>query len=208
MPAKNKRDIIVAAEFEAQDLGVPFKVVLFNSVRQVINTDTGEVEKIIIPNIRGLMQKIAMTRIAIPQKLSGSEVKFIRRAFKLKASQLSEKIGVTAEHFSRCESGERVLSPGAEKCLRISALLEHYKLPDNVDDLISGNEEAKEKIELFYRALFNVQNIMNEMHIVPAFNANETLCLGFKIADDSGKDLFDEDPDADWLDKEPICLAA
>ncbi len=204
MPATDQLKVVVLTEFDAQDLGTPFKVLLFDSVKQYVNCKSGKVERTIIPNLRGLVQKIALTRIIYPQKLSGQELRFIRKAVGIQASKLAEKIGVTPEHLSRCEAGERVLSSGAEKCLRVAVLLNHFTLPPTDDCEVE--ECLQNKIESFQKTLLNVQAIINEMNIIAVSDVNDQLVLGFKIDPSTSTDLFD-DPDADWLDQ-PSALAA
>ncbi len=199
MPAKKKPgEVSVLPEYVADNLGVPFKVVLVKSVKQITNKETGEVDQIVIPNLRGLLQQIALSRILIPRKLSGKDIKFIRKALPIKAGQLAEKIGVTPEHLSRCEAGERALSLGTEKCLRIAVLLEQCRLPDQVKHLCEKDGSVRKRVEVFEKALCKIESIINGMTIPAAYNSEDELCLSFRTVPKPEKSLFDEDIEADW----------
>ena len=139
---------IVLLEYEAENLGTPFKVILKNSVRQKLN-DKGEVEKTIIPNPKGLLHQIAITRLIHSRKLSGADIKFIRKSLRIKAKELAEMISVTPEHLSRCESNDRVLSPGLEKCMRLSIIIDTLRLPDEAEDVCKNDSEKRKNFRKF-----------------------------------------------------------
>lgn len=194
------RQSVVLPEYVAENLGAPFKVILVNSVEQITN-ETGAVEQIKIPNLRGLLKQIAATRVLVNRKLSGKDIKFIRKALPVKASTLAEKIGVTPEHFSRCESGDRALSSGTEKCLRIAILLELFKLPDCVGEVCEQNEMLKRKVDAYTKAMSRICSIINSMKIPAAHDPSEALCLSFTV--ERQESLFNED-DADWTDNQSL----
>ena len=193
-----KMEPVILPEFEARDLGIPFKVLLIDSVKEIRNPSTGEVEKTIIPNITGLMKCAAITRIAVPRKLCGPEIKFIRKALKVSAKSLAEKIGVTPEHLSRCEAGERVLSTGAEKCLRISVLMDKLTITDKMNKVCEKNEKAADLLIKLKKALSEIEGILSDMPITSAHDIEDELVFHFSIANKSSEDLFKEDLDADW----------
>lgn len=207
MPTTERKKIIRLAEFSAVDLGIPFEVTLLDSVKQVINPKTGEVEKTIIPNVPGLLKCVAMSRILLARKLSGSELKFIRKAFKMPAKTLADKIGVTPEHLSRCESGERVLSAGAEKCLRISVFVSNSKLPENIEEFTAGDDELARHLEIYRGAFSRISKILDEMKIDSAHLAGDELSLAFRAHSEEDKDLFADDKNADWFQGEILKAA-
>jgi len=201
MTTTRKHQIKVVNEYLATDLGVPFEVVLLNSVKQLIDEETGEVQRVIIPNFRGLMKCIAITRILNARKLSGNEIKFVRKAFKLPAKHVAEMIDVTPEHLSRCESDQRLLSASAEKCFRVSVFLEQFKVLDKLDNLCEKNEELLEKVEKVREAMTKIGIIIGEMKISSAFSL-EPLVFKFHTVSEAEGDLFEDDPNADWLSNE------
>jgi len=208
MTTAETHQIIVLPEYEAIDLGVPFKVLLIDSVKQLVDEKTGEVERVIIPNFRGLIKCVATTRILAPRKLSGIEIKFIRKAFKLPSKAVAEMIGVTPEHLSRCESTERVLSESAEKCFRVSVFLEQFKILEQFDSLCEKNDDLHEKMKSLREAISKVGSIINDMRISAAFDSEEPLVFSFSVYSPTETDLFD-DPNADWhSDDHNRCIAA
>lgn len=199
---------IVLPEFIPDNLGAPFKVVLKDSVRQLVDEETGEVQKTIIPNPRGLLQRIAITRLVWPRKLSGADIKFVRKSLKIKAGVLADMIEVSPEHLSRCESGERVLSPGVEKCLRIALLLEGLKLPDEHELEPGQDEENKELFSRYAEALGRLKAIMRGMTIPSAHDAAEELCLSFYVSKDCRGASSERCDDNEHWNGEEAALAA
>jgi len=207
MTTAKTHQIVTIPEYQATELGVPFNVVLLNSVKQRIDAKTGEVGQVIIPNLRGLIKCIAITRILEPRKLSGSEIRFVRKAFKLPSKHVAEMIGVTPEHLSRCESEERLLSAGAEKCLRVSIFLEQFKILEDIGRICEKGSDLEHKLLLVRDAIKKIGVIIGEMKISPAFDSIP-LTLKFYTAADSENDLFD-DPNADWQPNDKgLALAA
>ena len=94
MTTTGKHQSVVIPEYEASELGVPFKVILLNSVKQLVDENSGQVSQVIIPNLRGLIKCVAIARILNPRKLSGGEIRFVRKAFKLPSKNVAEMIGV------------------------------------------------------------------------------------------------------------------
>lgn len=195
----NGETIAVLPEYIAEHLNAPFKVVLLNSVRQIINKD-GDVVKTIIPNPKGLLHQVAITRLLCPRKLGATDIKFVRKALGIKAIELSDMLSITPEHLSRCEAGERLLSPGLEKCLRLSVLLDTFKLPDGAEEACEGNDSLKDKLEKFRHALRRVQDLIRMMPISSVYDSEEDLVFAFRISKSTESDSADNE-DEDWLDE-------
>lgn len=194
---------VTLAEFFPTNLGAPFEVVLKDSVKQIVIDDTGEVIETLIPNPRGLLHKIALTRLIYPRKMSGQEIRFVRRSLSVKAKHLADMIGVTPEHLSRCEHGDRVLSVGAEKCLRIGLLLDHLTISYDEEKAFQQNEELKQAIGGFKDALGKLKLIISEMSIPSAHDAKEILSLAFRvIRKGDTDDLFETPDEEDWKEEE------
>jgi DNA-binding transcriptional regulator YiaG len=202
MATKKNLKSVTLPEFEPTELGIPFKVMLLESVKQVFNPTTGKVEETIIPNVPGLLRCAATARILESRKLSGPELKFVRKAFKVSAKGLAEKIGVTPEHLSRCEAGERVLSAGAEKCLRISLFLDNHQLPPNIEELADGNEKVEKYVEIYEKAFAKIRNVLNDMNINVAHSIDDELILSFRVSNPLDEDLFEDDLSADWSEND------
>jgi transcriptional regulator with XRE-family HTH domain len=201
MTTKKTYRSMIVPEYVADNLGAPFKVVLVNSVTQVVDDETGEVEKVIVPNVRGLIKCIAMTRIFEPRKLSGEEIKFIRKAFKFSAKHIAELIDVSPEHLSRCEAGDRTLSVGNEKCFRASMFLDQIKRLEGLNGINEADDTVKENMGKLIDALRKVTLIITERKIAPAFHA-EPLEMKFFVTSICGNDVGKDDPNADWSSKD------
>lgn len=198
MTIKKSDQLLVVPEYAADDLGVPFKVVLVDSVKQLIDADTGEVKQVIIPNLRGLIECVAITRILQPRKLSGDEIKFIRKAFKFPAKRIAEMIDVSPEHLSRCEAGERTLSAGAEKCLRASMFIDQIEKLEELNDSCEPDDQMKERLSTVVDAFRKISSIITERKITAAFDP-EPLEMRFCVASSVEPGLFKDDPNADWF---------
>jgi len=149
----------VVDQFDAVDLGAPFKVVLHKAVRVTL--------KYSIPDTDGLISQIAISRVLNKRKLSGKEIHFIRKAIKAKQKELAQRIEMSAEHLSRCESGAMVMSPTSEKLLRIYALKTAWKLQK-----LELCEETR-KLEQMLDRLFDM------MKPVSVFDPDDVLELHF-----------------------------
>jgi len=105
---------------EYYDVAMGFPVILRESVIEVRRPD-GE-KGIIIPDLAGLEAAMAVARVSVPAKLTGPEIKFLRKAMALKAAALAKFLDVTAETLSRWENGREPISTNAERLLRLRVL--------------------------------------------------------------------------------------
>jgi transcriptional regulator with XRE-family HTH domain len=186
-------------EYVADYLGAPFEVVLSKSVKQTIDAD-GNVLKTTIPNPRGLLRQVAITRLIHPRKLSGKDIKFVRKALSIKAKELAEIIAVSPEHFSRCETDKAVLSPGIEKFLRLSILVDTLKLPAEIEQQLEV--DALMKLSKFRKAFERLQDSIRSMQIEAVYDSHEPLRLQFHVIDHSpSNDDGELDYDEDWYDE-------
>jgi transcriptional regulator with XRE-family HTH domain len=109
---------ITLPEYVDDLMGAPFQVAVEHAVVQERCKKCGAVLGNDIPDLRGLIAAVAMTRALDPEKLSGDEIRFLRKAVGWKAKDVAEILQVTPEHVSRCEAGKSPLSEGLEKYLR------------------------------------------------------------------------------------------
>lgn len=189
----------VLPEYVAEHLGAPFEVVLSKSVKQTIDED-GKVIKTTIPNPRGLLKQVAITRLIHPRKLSGKDIKFVRKALSIKAKELADMISVGPEHFSRCETDKAVLSPGIEKFLRLSILVDTLRLPDGIEQHVK-DDDALMKLSKFRKAFERLQDSIRSMQIEAVYDSHEPLRLHFFVVDRcSSDDDGQSDCDEDWYD--------
>lgn len=179
----------VVESFVVEDLGAPFKVVLKNCVRETVD-EAGAVTGYNIPDYRGLERSIVLTRATLSKKLSGVELKFIRKLLGVKARELAASVELSPEHISHVENGRAVLSPGSEKLARLYLVKTAIKL-HKLDAC-----EARSKLE---RAL---DSIFDALTPVSACDADHELVLEFSRvsasnlnpANDTGFDGWSDAP--------------
>jgi transcriptional regulator with XRE-family HTH domain len=107
--------------YEYAQLGVP--VTLSNAVSVARCPNCGSIESTLIPNLNGLIASAAVERVAIPIKLNGQEIRFLRKALNLSGQELAETLGVRNELISRCENGAEPLGPHLERNFRAVVFL-------------------------------------------------------------------------------------
>lgn len=100
--------------------GFGFPVTLINAVSVCICEKCGEAEYT-VPNLPGLMAAVAVQRVMLPYKFTGTDIRFVRKAIgdNVSSAQLARHLAVTPETFSRWENDKLVISPTTEKLLRI-----------------------------------------------------------------------------------------
>lgn len=116
---------VVHAPYLVDELGAPFDVYVTNGVTVDRNHNTGRTS-VSITDAVGLINAVVRSRVCHKRKLTGAEIKFIRKAINAKAKDLAEAIEISAEHLSRCENGAATLSPQSEKIFRLMAFLASY----------------------------------------------------------------------------------
>jgi DNA-binding transcriptional regulator YiaG len=139
----------VVDHFDAEDFGAPFKIVLDHCV-PVTFDKSGNMLSYTIPDPDGLMRVVVLTRILNARKLTGPDIKFLRKAVGVKQKDLAPAIELKAETLSRCEAGAQPIGPASEKLLRLflfKTTIKHHKLKDC---------EVKTKLEEALDALFDL----------------------------------------------------
>ena len=195
----------VVESYDADTLGTPFKVTLKNSVTVTIDSETGD--KIVeVPDLVGLIAAVIRSRVVDPRKLSGEEIRFLRRALGVQAKKLAAFLELAPEHFSRCESGNRTLSASAEKQLRLFAF--GGSLYSNPEELLvrSGDHaQLKQMSEDDEKKAYDFFRIFLDMRIEPCRDANEVIEYVFTRRRRKGRNDADGD-NGDWVP--PVADAA
>ncbi len=99
-------------------IGLP-NVVVLNAAQKMVCADCGASDGISIPEPEGLEVALAVYRVTIPVKCGGREIRFLRQALSMRASQLGEFLQVREETVSRWENDKEPMKPQTEKLLRI-----------------------------------------------------------------------------------------
>jgi DNA-binding transcriptional regulator YiaG len=171
-----------AAElYDAKVLGAPFKVFLTDGFQKSINP-VSKKQEVSIEDLGGLIAAVVQARVLSTRKLSGADLKFIRSALCMKSSDLAKVLDLSAEHYSRCESGVKILSGATEKAFRMIAFLliarRNKELRDNHLSKIKSGEIKVEPQDV-EKALSAFQMIFLEMDIMPVYDAGELLEFTF-----------------------------
>jgi DNA-binding transcriptional regulator YiaG len=157
----------VVDQFEATDIGAPFKVFLKNCVKVVSDEQSGEIISYTIPDPDGLVRAVALARILHDRKLFGEDIKFLRKAAGVMQKDLAKAISVSPEHLCKCEAGKIPLSVTSEKLLRVFLLkrvIKHHKMSD---------KDEKAKFDQLFDKLFE------ELEPVCVFDVNDELAFQF-----------------------------
>lgn len=112
-------EVRVVSSYDADLLGAPFSVFLDDSVQEERCSSCGTKLRTVIPDVEGLLHTVAMVRAIEPRKLTGGEIRFVRKAMGWKSKDVARHLELRAEHLSRCENGSRTLSPMSEKWFRL-----------------------------------------------------------------------------------------
>lgn len=184
VPANLNSRTDIVRKFEAKNLGAPFKVVLYDAVRQTCDKN-GKVLSTSIPNLRGLRREIALARCLHSRKLAPIELKFLRKAIGSKAVEIANLLGVSPEHLSRCEHGDRVLSTSAEKLFRVAVLNKRHDVIDLADRLVSSSNTH----ELDAEAIRELKEAISEVREMQSFIETAIFDNPIQCAHDSEAEL-------------------
>lgn len=220
-PIKNKsgtsancNDQMVTLENYEPNIGAPFKVALIDSVQQRI-AENGEIIETYIPNFDGLLKEVAFTRSLDPRKFSPKDIRFVRNAVGLKALDLADLLGVSPEHVSRCEKGDRVLSVAAEKLLRVIVLKRRHnpaELANCLMHILEDDDLSAEKrrqmsalVDKYKRTVEELETAIFDFRI-QTVHSLEDLEYEFQIIppDEDLAGLSEETLEEEWRSSEKI----
>jgi DNA-binding transcriptional regulator YiaG len=99
-----------------------------------------------IPDMQGLVHATAVYRALNPVRLSGKEVRFMRRALDMTQAEFGKVMDLSAEHVSRWETGARGTGCASEKLMRhnLCALLYKDVLALDYDPSVIASMEFME----------------------------------------------------------------
>jgi DNA-binding transcriptional regulator YiaG len=182
-------DVKTLATYEP-NIGAPFKVILENAVKQTFSHE-GKLLDTCIPNMGGLLKEVALARSLIPRKFTPAEIKFVRKAVGLKATELADLLGISAEHLSRCENGDRALSISAEKLLRVIVLKKRYRyseMTDRLSTILNSKkldadkmERTREIVGEYNEAIAELEKAIFDSRIQTVYPADSELCFRIRL---------------------------
>ncbi len=101
-----------------KELVAGMHVEVFDAVTTLVCDKCG-VLRTEIPNLPGLMAAVAVMRSNTERKLSGQEIRFMRKTMEKTAKELAAKLDTTEETVSRWENDKLVISNPFERMLRV-----------------------------------------------------------------------------------------
>jgi transcriptional regulator with XRE-family HTH domain len=123
-------------------LGFPVEVI--DSVQKEVCPESGDIN-ITITNVPGLIAAACVARVLLPQKLSGKEIKSLRKSLEITGKALAEILNVTAETISRWENDKEPIGPNSELLLRAHVaiqLKERTAIPFDLKQIIEMKIES------------------------------------------------------------------
>jgi len=114
-------------------MGLP--VILLNAA---VRGEHGDAAGIVVPDVIALEAAMAVARVTVSTKLSGKEIRFLRRALGIKAIDLAKFLDITPETFSRWENGAIPISTNAERILRLRII---HALRENAPGVPAKDED-------------------------------------------------------------------
>ncbi len=113
---------------------------IMNTVRAIRCSECCSDVQTHIPNVRGLVEVVAMSRAMLPIELAAGDLKLMRRAVGMKQKEFADAMSVAPETVSRWESGARGMGDHSEKSIRmgVCALLKERNphVDCNVADIL------------------------------------------------------------------------
>jgi|GEM_PF-1384923 len=109
--------------YEERLLGLPYPVVLLNAAEEITDPDTGEVLGVAVPHAEELAAAVALALCFQPFRLTGAEVRFIRRVLGMTGQELATAVEMDPATLSRWEHGKQPVGEWADKALRMAAVL-------------------------------------------------------------------------------------
>ncbi len=88
-------------------------------INSAIEATTDGVTGVIVPDPEGLQIAVAAARVTVPLKLTGPEIRVLRKTMGIQARELAGHLDVTPETFSRWENGREQIATNPERLLRI-----------------------------------------------------------------------------------------
>lgn len=102
-----------------EDTGLPYPVTIKHGVELEVDADTGEPISETVLNYESFIRTLALVRCAIPNRLNGAEVRFLRTVRDISAKDFAREMGVSHEHISRVENNKLNMSETLDRLVRI-----------------------------------------------------------------------------------------
>src|SRR5665213_631330 len=113
----------VLDRYEEKLMGLPYPVVLLNAAEEITHPKTGKVLGVAVPDAEELAAAVALALCFMPTRLSGAEVRFIRRVMGMTGQELPAAVEMDPATLSRWEHGKQEVGGWADKAVRMAAVL-------------------------------------------------------------------------------------
>jgi len=125
-----------------------------------------------IPDLPGLIRAAALARAMLPFKLSGKDVKFMRKALDMTGKEFADTMELTPETVSRWENNDRGIGGYTEKLLRHNICSLLYKRVKGVDyqpELITTMRIIPVDEGFIFPAIQFIRMLVSDQHGEPAW---------------------------------------
>ena len=113
----------VLDRYEEKLMGLPYPVVLLDAAEEITHPKTGKVLGVSIPNAEELAAAVALALCFMPVRLTGAEVRFIRRVMGMTGQELAAAVEMDPATLSRWEHDKQTVGAWADKTVRMAAVL-------------------------------------------------------------------------------------
>jgi putative zinc finger/helix-turn-helix YgiT family protein len=124
---------VVRGNYQFKEVGLP---VILWGIELVKCDNCGTIEPI-IPNVNGLMDAIAYAVISDKCKLTGAEIKFLRKYLGMSAAEFSRLIHVDPATMSRYENGLQNPSRQTDSLIRLTVLNKSKDLRIHIEEMMT-----------------------------------------------------------------------
>ena len=123
---------VISKDYSFDEMGVPVELKDIDVIEcpHCGNTDP------IIPNMDGLMHVVAVAALCKPCKLSGEEVRYLRKYVNKSAHEFSRFLHVDHTHLSKIENGRVEIGPRLDKLVRLMVMNMDQRLADSIKELM------------------------------------------------------------------------
>ena len=111
------------------------KNVLLIGVELIKCSNCGNIDPV-ISNMRDLMQSLALAVVKKPWKLSGDEIRYLRKYLRMTAEEFSRHVGVDKTTISKWENDKDLVGESSDRLIRALALTLGDGLRDSREDVV------------------------------------------------------------------------
>lgn len=113
----------VLERYEEKLMGLPYPIILLDAAEEITHPESGEVLGVAIPDAEELAAAVALALCFMPARLTGAEVRFLRRVMGMTGQELATAVEMDPATLSRWETGKQDIGAWADKAVRMAAVL-------------------------------------------------------------------------------------